>query len=99
MIAASPFYEAQPPVWNPAYKLPGFVYAPQYIYPVRGKVYPFPFIRSAEADRHAAALVPELAHPRRFIIYGAGRNPGEWIMWFLKRPEMANWRPGSKAAV
>jgi hypothetical protein len=93
VLAVSPFVEAQPPTWTPEYHLPGFLYAPLSVYPLRGTVYPFPFIRSQNADRYAADLLRDtLLKHSRFIIYGAGRNTGSWVVWFSQRPELAHWR-------
>jgi Dolichyl-phosphate-mannose-protein mannosyltransferase len=93
VLAVSPFIEAQPPTWTPEYHLPGFLYAPLSVYPLRGTVYPFPFIRSRIADQYAADLLRDtLLKHSRFIIYGAGRNTRSWVTWFSKRPELANWR-------
>ncbi|MDP9054508.1 MAG: glycosyltransferase family 39 protein [Acidobacteriota bacterium] len=93
VIAVSPFIEAQPPVWTPQYKLPGFLYAPWFVYPVRGRVYPFPFMRGPESEAYAASLVTEVLSKRsRFMVYGAGRNTAGWIGWFIKRPEFAGWQ-------
>jgi hypothetical protein len=93
VIAVSPYVEAQPPTWSPDYPLPGFLYAPLFVYPLRGKVYPFPFVRSEEAERYAAGLLRDTLRKRsRFIVYGAGRNTASWVLWFSKRPELAGWR-------
>jgi hypothetical protein len=93
VLAVSPFIEAQPPTWTPEYRLSGFLYAPLSVYPLRGTVYPFPFIRSRIADRYAAGLLRDTLLKRsRFIVYGAGRNTGSWVRWFSQRPELASWR-------
>jgi hypothetical protein len=93
VIAVSPFVEAQPPTWSPEYQLPGFLYAPLFVYPLRGRIYPFPFVRSGEAERYAAALLRDTLLKRaRFIVYGAGRDTASWAVWFSKRPELAGWR-------
>jgi hypothetical protein len=93
VIAVSPFVEAQPPIWTPEYHLPGFFYAPLFVYPVRGRVYPFPFIRSRVAEQYAAGLLRDTLLKRtRFIVYGAGRNAAGWVRWFSGRPELARWR-------
>jgi len=93
VIAVSPFVEAQPPIWTPEYHLPGFLYAPLSVYPVRGRIYPFPFLRSQVAEQYAAGLLRDTLLKRtRFIVYGAGRNAVPWVRWFSSRPELARWR-------
>jgi len=92
VIAVSPFIEAQAPVWTPAYRLPGFLYAPLFVYPLRGTVYPFPFVISPDAERYSVSLVREtLAKRSRFIVYGGGRYATLWAVWFARRPELAAW--------
>jgi hypothetical protein len=92
VIAVSPFIEAQPPVWNPAYHLPGFLYAPLFVYPLRGSIYPFPISISPDAEQYAAALVRDTLLKRpRFIVYGFGPNALGWALWLSKRPELAGW--------
>jgi hypothetical protein len=99
VLAVSPFVEAQPPTWTPDYRLPGFLYAPLSVYPLRGTVYPFPYIRSGVADQYAADLLRgTLLKHSRFIVYGAGRNTGYWVRWFSQRPELAKWRFSSTNA-
>ena len=93
VIAVSPFIEAQPPAWTPEYRLPGFLYAQLFVYPLRGRVYPFPFTRSEAAEQYAAGLLRDTLLKRtRFILYGAGRDTVSWVLWFTKRPELSNWR-------
>lgn len=93
VIAVSPFTEAQPPVWTPEYHLPSFLYAPLFVYPVRGKVYPFPFTRSEVAEQYAAGLLRDALLKRsHFIVYGAERNAAAWVHWFSSRPELTGWR-------
>jgi hypothetical protein len=92
VITISPFIEAQAPIWTPDYRLPGFLYAPLLVYPVRGKIYPFPFLISPEAEEYSARLLRDtLTKRRRFILYGSGRNAIRWADWFSKRPELAGW--------
>ncbi len=43
VICPSPFIEARPPIWRPDYSLPGFLYAHLSVYPIQGKIYPFPY--------------------------------------------------------
>jgi hypothetical protein len=93
VLAVSPFVEAQPPTWSPEYQLHGFLYAPLFVYPLRGRVYPFPYVRSPEAERYAADLLRDTLLKRaRFIVYGAGRDTASWALWFSKQPELAGWR-------
>jgi hypothetical protein len=92
VIAMSPFIEAEPPVWMPDYHLPGFLYAPMFVYPLRGRVYPFPFTISPNAERYAESLVRDTLLKRpRFIVYGGGRYALVWAFWFARRPELAGW--------
>jgi hypothetical protein len=92
VITVSPFIEAQAPVWRPDYRLPAFLYAPLLVYPVRGRIYPFPFSISPDAERYAARLLRDnLTKRRRFIVYGPGPNARSWADWFSRRPELAGW--------
>ena len=95
----SPFIEAMPPVWSPDYRLPGYLYSPLFVYPVRGRVYPFPFLRSPENESYADSLLTAtLLNRDRFIIYGAGLNTVAWVQWFSQRPGLARWRYTSSNA-
>jgi hypothetical protein len=99
VITISPFVEAQPPVWTPDYHLPGFLYAPLFVYPVRGRIYPFPFSISLDAEQYAASLLRDtLKRRRRFLIYGARQNAIGWADWFSKRPELAGWASTATSA-
>ena len=92
VIAVSPFIEAKSPIWAPGYHLPGFLYAPLFVYPLRGRVYPFPFSISPEAEAYCGTLLRESLQKRtRFIVYGFGRNARAWAFWFSRRPELAGW--------
>jgi hypothetical protein len=92
VIAISPFIEAEPPVWTPDYQLPGFLYAPLFVYPLRGRVYPFPFTISPNAEQYGVRLVRDTLLKRsRFIVYGGGRYALVWAFWFSRRPELAGW--------
>jgi hypothetical protein len=92
VIAVSPFIEAQPPAWSPAYHLPGFLYAPLFVYPLRGSIYPFPFTISQDAEQYGVTLVRDtLSKRNRFIVYGFGRNALSWALWLSKRPELSGW--------
>jgi hypothetical protein len=93
VIAVSPYFEALPPMWSPEYHLPGLLYAPLFVYPVRGRVYPFPFLRSQVAEKYAVGLLRDTLLKRpRFIVYGVGRIAASWARWFATRPELSGWR-------
>jgi len=93
VICPSPFVEARAPVWQPDYSLPGFLYAHLSVYPIRGKIYPFPFEASLEAERYAAQLSRDtLARSHRFVIYGGDHNVWFWREWFAARRELSGWR-------
>jgi hypothetical protein len=92
VICPSPFIEARSPAWTPDYEMPGFLYAPLLVYPVRGNVVLFPFVTSPEAEDYANALVQgALPAARKFVIYGANGGVHFWRDWFEKRPELAGW--------
>lgn len=99
VLAISPFVEARPPVWSPEYHVPGFLYAPLFVYPLRGRIYPFPFEVSPDTERYASKLLSDTLLKRsQFIIYGAGRNAESWALWYAKRPELASWHSSVSAA-
>ena len=92
VICPSPFIESQPPVWTPNYPLPGFLYAQLFAYPIRGRIYPFPFETSPEAERYAARLSRDvLAKSPRFVIYGGDANVKFWRNFFATRVELTGW--------
>jgi hypothetical protein len=92
VICPSPFVEARSPAWTPDYEMPGFLYAPLLVYPVRGNVVLFPFVTSPEAEDYAMALLQgALPAAGRFVIYGANGGVHFWRDWFEKRPELAGW--------
>jgi mannosyltransferase len=92
VICPSPFVEARSPVWTPDYEMPGFLYAPLLVYPVRGNVVLFPFMTSPEAEDYATALLQgALPAAGRFVIYGANGGAHFWRDWFERRPELAGW--------
>jgi hypothetical protein len=95
VICPSPFIEARPPVWGPQYPASGFLYSNLAWYPIGGRVYPFPFESSPEAEASARVLTREiLAHVSRFAIYGGDRNVRFWRNWFAARPELQSWQNG-----
>ena len=72
--------------------MPGFLYAPLLVYPVRGNVVLFPFATSPEAEDYAIALaVGALPAAGRFVIYGGVGQSHFWRNWFEKRPELEGW--------
>ena len=92
VICPSPFIEARPPAWRPDYPLPGFLYAHLSVYPIRGKVYLFPFEDSSEAESFASTLAQRaLPVSRRFLIYGWEPQVHFWRDWFAQRTEFASW--------
>lgn len=92
VICPSPFIEARPPVWQPEYRLPGFLYAHLSIYPIRGKSYLFPFETSSEAEQYAIELSKEsLSTSNRFLLYGSVGSIRYWRAWFASRPEFTGW--------
>jgi hypothetical protein len=92
VICPSPFVEARSPAWTPDYEMPGFLYAPLLVYPVRGNVVLFPFVTSPAAEDYASALVQgALPSAGRFVIYGANGGVHFWRDWFEKQPELAGW--------
>jgi hypothetical protein len=92
VICPSAFIEARPPVWNPAYQLPGFLYAPLSAYPVQGRFILFPFDTSPEAERYAAQVEQDTLLPlNRFILYGPLGKVRSWTKWFAAQPELAKW--------
>ncbi len=95
VIVPSPFVEARPPVWYPDYPLPGFLYSHLEGYPIRGKLYLFPF-EGGDGVNYAADLAHgALAGAQRFAIYGGAGNVRFWRQWFSARPEFARWRSTS----
>jgi mannosyltransferase len=92
VICPSPFVEARPPAWRPDYPLPGFLYAHLSVYPIRGRVYLFPFESSPEADSFASTLAQgTLRESRRFLIFGWEPQVHFWRDWFGRRAEFSGW--------
>lgn len=93
VICPSPFIEAKTPVWQPDYPVDSFLYSQLLIYHPSGKLYPFPYSPSPEADRFAAKLSgAELRQAGWFFLYGSDRKVEYWRTWFSARPEFAGWR-------
>jgi len=93
VIAPSPFVEAKEPAWRPDYPLTSFLYCHLLVYPVPGKIYPFPFESSPAIERYTAKLSTEtLSGQERFVIYGDDPKVLFWRDWFAARPELAGWR-------
>jgi hypothetical protein len=96
VIAVSPFVESQND-WVPGYHLPGILYAPAYVYPPRGQVYPFPLEASAEVEGYAKSVMTRVLVPSgRFLVYGKGGYTGDWIRWLASQAELSGWRYESR---
>jgi hypothetical protein len=92
VLCPSPFIEARPPVWQPTYALPGFLYSHLPVYPFRGKVYLLPFDDSPEAERYVTSLAEgPIPASGRFLIYGGSGSVRYWRNWFSVRPEFSTW--------
>lgn len=62
------------------------------LYPVRGRVYPFPYRPSPGAESFAAALAQSaLRTSNRFVVYGHRSDAHFWENWFRRRPDLAGW--------
>jgi hypothetical protein len=92
VLCPSPFIEARPPVWQPTYALPGFLYCHLPVYPFRGKQYLLPFDDSPEATSYMEDLTSAtLTRSRRFFIYGGSGSVRYWRNWFSVKPEFSTW--------
>jgi hypothetical protein len=92
VIYPSPFIEAQTPVWQPDYSLPGFLYCHLLVYPAPGTPYLLPFESSPEAERYASSITAgPLVSAGRFAIYGGDVNVRLWRKWFAGRAEFRGW--------
>lgn len=92
VICPSPFIEARPPVWAPDYPLSGFLYSHLTVYPMAGRVYPFPFEFPSEAVSFARRLVTGvLPQAGRFAVYGQESQVNHWNSWFAAQPELRAW--------
>ncbi len=92
ILCPSPFIEARPPVWQPSYALPGFLYCHLPVYPFRGKPYLLPFESSPEAKRYVESLAEgPITASGRFLIYGGSGSVRYWRNWFSIQPEFSTW--------
>lgn len=92
VLCPSPFIEARPPVWQPSYALPGFLYCHLPVYPFRGRPYLLPFEDSPEAKRYVESLAEgPIPASGRFLIYGGSGSVRYWRNWFSVKPEFSNW--------
>ena len=92
-LCTSPFVEAVPPVWRPDYRLPGFLYAQLFAYPLRAKPFLLPFRQSQDVFDYAGIVAASvLAKQPRFVIYGGIGSVIEWSDWMRERPEFRGWQ-------
>ena len=92
VLCPSPFIEARPPVWQPSYALPGFLYCHLPVYPFRGKPYLLPFDDSPEAEQYVQGLADgTLTKSGRFLIYGGSGSVRYWRNWFSIQPQFSTW--------
>lgn len=92
VICPSPFTEAEPPVWVPAYPLPGFLYADLAAYPVRGTLILLPARLSPEGERYERSFMADRIVPAgRFILYGGVYGVYQWLSWIENQPEVNPW--------
>jgi hypothetical protein len=92
VICPSPFIEARPPVWRADYPIDSFLYSHLLVYPVPGKLYPFPYERSPEAERDAQQLWRDtLSSAPAFVLFGQAPAVNSWREWFRSRSETAAW--------
>jgi hypothetical protein len=92
VLCPSPFVEAQPPVWTPDYRLPGFLYANLAHYPLKGKALLLPFVESTASDGFMTQLLGSRLIPAgKFLLYGEQRQINYVYGWLRQRPELAAW--------
>jgi hypothetical protein len=92
ILCTSPFIEARPPVWQPSYALPGFLYCHLPVYPFRGRPYLLPFDSSPEAKLYVQSLADgTLTTSGRFFIYGGSGSVRYWRNWFSIQPQFSTW--------
>lgn len=97
VIVVSPFIEGRAPAWTPDYPLPGFLYAHLEGYPVKGRLFLFPYTGPEDpaARRYAETLVRSQQLSGKWAIYG--EIPGhDWEEWFAARPEFTGWNHVAK---
>jgi len=93
VLCPSPFIEARPPVWRPDYPIDSFLYSNLLVYPVPGKLYPFPYERSPEAERDAGQLWSgTLSGAPGFALFGIQQAVIPWRDWFRSFPSTSAWR-------
>jgi dolichyl-phosphate-mannose-protein mannosyltransferase len=83
VICPSPFIEARAPAWTADYPLPGFLYAHLAVYPISGKILPFPY----------QGLPPTIPATSPILIYGWQGNVVPIAHWFTAK----GWRSESRA--
>jgi len=92
VLVVSPFVEAKPPVWNPEYPLPGYLYCQLDVYPVNAKPYLLPYGDSPAGKQYAEMLAQNtLPTSGKFLIHGPAAEVARWREWFAGRPEFAGW--------
>jgi hypothetical protein len=93
LLVVSPFVEAKPPIWNPEYSLPGYLYCQLDVYPVNGKPYLLPYGDSSAGKQYAERLAQNtLPAAGKFLIHGPAADVARWREWFAARSEFAGWR-------
>jgi len=92
VLCVSPYIEGRSPAWHPEYPLPAFLYSPLAVYPIRGRLYTFPFESSPEAERYAATLAETTrGSSRQFFVYVTDPGVAFWREWFERRLEPGAW--------
>jgi hypothetical protein len=92
VLVVSPFVEAKPPVWNPEYPLPGYLYCQLDVYPVNAKPYLLPYGDSPAGKQYAEMPAQNtLPTSGKFLIHGPAAEVARWREWFAGRPEFAGW--------
>jgi hypothetical protein len=90
VICPSPFVEAKPPVWNPAYSLPAFLYAHLDAYPIHGHTFLLPAALDAEGEQYARNIIRNTTG--RFVVYSGIYGVNLWSSWLADLPELRGWR-------
>jgi hypothetical protein len=92
VLCPSPFIEARPPVWRAGYPIESFLYSHLLVYRIPGRLYPFPYERSPEAEAAAQQLWRQtLSSAPAFVLYGIGPAAMRWRDWLRARSETAGW--------